>query len=143
MMTMNILKELNICKKKKEKVEKMDKSEKGYKKYIELMKSTLFYNNNMINAKPKIINKLKSQKNENKNDNKIDDNNNVMINYSSNVKVVNKEFKEVYEQLTEKEKTIKTKDEKNKRIKRYLEILKNKVKKILYIKKCYNIKMMN
>ena len=151
---LNILKDLDNCKKEKEEVEKelenikkeLEKNKNEYKKNIEIMESTIFHNNNMINEKDKMIKELKTKtniikennnnkslneddnENENDKDNdsdyniENDDNNNENDNnintngdiggYASNINIINKEFEEVYKQLSEKDNIIKEKDEK-------------------------------
>ena len=141
----------------------LEKNKNEYKKNIELMESTIFHNNNMINEKDKMIKELKtktniikeSKNNKNINDDKENDNdynnienddntieNDSNINnngdiggYASNINVINKEFEEVYKQLSEKDNIIKEKDEKINELKNILESSKKDSKEnIIYQK---------
>ena len=128
----NILTDLEKCRKEKEEIEielentkkLCENNKKEYKKNIEVMESTIFNNNNIINEKDKIIQELKSKKtinyeNDNHNDsndnndsinitNENNDNNN---NYTGNINVLNREFEEAYKQLSEKDNLIREKEE--------------------------------
>jgi len=169
---LNILKDLDNCKKEKEEVEKelenmkkeLEKNKNEYKKNIEVMESTIFHNNNMINEKDKMIKELKTKaniikennnnnnineddnENENENDNienddnNIENDNNINTNgniggYASNINIINKEFEEVYKQLSEKDNIIKEKNEKINELKNILENSKKDSKEnIIYQK---------
>ena len=168
----NILNDLDNCRKEKEEVEKelenmkkeLEKNKNEYKKNIEVMESTIFHNNNMINEKDKMIKELKTKaniikennnnnnineddnENENENDNienddnNIENDNNINTNgniggYASNINIINKEFEEVYKQLSEKDNIIKEKNEKINELKNILENSKKDSKEnIIYQK---------
>ena len=108
----NILNDLEKCRKEKEEIELelentkklLESNGKEYKKKIELMESTIVHNNDMINKKDELIKELKTN---NKTDDVVDKGNN------SN----NEEVEKLNKRLKEQEEVIKTKEEQIKELK--------------------------
>ena len=113
----NILNDLEKCRKEKEEIELelentkklLESNGKEYKKKIELMESTIVHNNDMINKKDELIKELKAN---NKTDDDEDKGNNTN----------NEEVEKLNKRLKEKEEVIKTKEEQIKELKELKEL---------------------
>ena len=113
----NILNDLEKCRKEKEEIELelentkklLESNGKEYKKKIELMESTIVHNNDMINKKDELIKELKAN---NKTDDVVDKENNAN----------NEEVEKLNKRLKEQEEVIKTKEEQIKELKELKEL---------------------
>ena len=122
----NILSDLEKCRKEKEEIESelentkklLENNGKEYKQKIQLMESTIFHNNDMINKKDEIIKELK-------NNNKPD-----IVEDKKNSDD-NEEIEKLNKRLKEQEEIIKTKDE---HIKELKEVKKDSKDNLIYQK---------
>ena len=124
----NLLNDLEKCRKEKEEIESelentkklLEDNGKEYKQKIQIMESTIFHNNDMINKKDEII---KDLKNNNKTDIEVDkknDNDND-----------NEEIEKLNKKIKEQEEIIKTNEEQIKELK---EVKKDSKENLIYQK---------
>ena len=125
----NILTDLEKCRKEKEEIESelentkklLESNGKEYKKKIEIMESTIVHNNDMINKKDELIKELKAN---HKTDPVVDKENNTN----------NEEIEKLNQRLKEQEEVIKAKEEQIKELKELKEVKKDSKENMIYQK---------
>ena len=125
----NILTDLEKCRKEKEEIESelentkklLESNGKEYKKKIEIMESTIVHNNDMINKKDELIKELKAN---HKTDPVVDKENNTN----------NEEIEKLNKRLKEQEEVIKAKEEQIKELKELKEVKKDSKENMIYQK---------
>ena len=125
----NILTDLEKCRKEKEEIESelentkklLESNGKEYKKKIEIMESTIVHNNDMINKKDELIKELKAN---HKTDPVVDKENNTN----------NEEIEKLNQRLKEQEEVIKAKEEQIKELKELKEVKKDSKENLIYQK---------
>lgn len=125
----NILTDLEKCRKEKEEIESelentkklLESNGKEYKKKIEIMESTIVHNNDMINKKDELIKELKAN---HKTDPVVDKENNTN----------NEEIEKLNQRLKEQEEVIKVKEEQIKELKELKEVKKDSKENMIYQK---------
>ena len=125
----NILTDLEKCRKEKEEIESelentkklLESNGKEYKKKIEIMESTIVHNNDMINKKDELIKELKAN---HKTGPVVDKENNTN----------NEEIEKLNQRLKEQEEVIKAKEEQIKELKELKEVKKDSKENMIYQK---------